>query len=179
MLEAHATLLKHVPDALCLLLPRHPERGGDIARLARERGFSVALRSRGEDVEPGTQVYVADTIGETGLWYRAAPLVFLAGSFGSAGGHNPWEPVACGAALLHGPNVPNAAQDYAALTAAGAAREVGDATALAAVLGELLADPAALEAMRGNARASAGQAGHLADGLAQDLLRLMDGPHEG
>ena len=176
VLDAHAEVLKRHPDTLLILAPRHPERGDEVTALARSRGVQTAQRSQGDDPAPDTQVYVADTVGETGLWYRLSPITFLAGSFGDAGGHNPWEPVSLGTALLHGPNVPNAAQDYARLAAAGAAAEVAGAAALATAVLEFLDTPQALDKARAAATAVSGNATGLADSVADELIRLRDRP---
>ena len=176
VLRAHARILAAHPDTLLILAPRHPERGEEIADLSRSRGFTTARRDAGEAAGPDTQVYIADTIGETGLWYRLSPITFLAGSLGEAGGHNPWEPVALGTALLHGPNVPNARQDYDRLTAAGAAREVAGAPGLAEAVLAFLDHPDHLTEAQGAARAATGGATGLADAIAADLIALRDRP---
>ncbi|MEM9031307.1 MAG: 3-deoxy-D-manno-octulosonic acid transferase [Pseudomonadota bacterium] len=135
---AHRAIRQNHPDAIMVLVPRHPHRGLKLADETRAEGFSTARLAGNECVTEETAVLVADTIGDLGLWYRLSPVVFLAGSFGNAGGHNPWEPVALGAALLHGPNVANAADDYRQLAECGAAIEVADADSLARVVTALL-----------------------------------------
>ncbi len=172
LLEAHREVLETFPGALCILAPRHPDRGPAIADLAAAMGLTTALRSANQPLAPKTQVYIADTMGEMGLWYRAAPLVFLAGSLGRAGGHNPWEPIAAGAALLFGPNVANATGDYAALFEAGAARRVEDRHELARALVGYLGHPEKQQALR-DAAASVTAAVDV-DAFATDLLALMD-----
>ena len=174
VLAAHAALLTHLPSLLLILVPRHPARAPTIAREIEAHGLRGLSRSKGALPGAATQVYLADTLGETGLWYRLAPLVLMAGSFGSAGGHNPWEAAALGCALLHGPHVPNAAEAWAALDATGAAREVTGAALSGAVL-TLLRDPLKLAGMQNAARTAASDArpDGLADDLARDLLSLM------
>ena len=151
VLEAHARLRNQVPGLLTILLPRHPERGAAVAALATGLGV-VARRSAGALPDGACEVYVADTIGETGLFYRAAGLVFVGGSLVPHGGQNPIEPGRLGRAVLHGPHVRNFAEVYAALDVAGGAAEVADAAALAEVGGALLADPGRLAAMGEAAR---------------------------
>ena len=133
-LDAHAHAVRSWHRLLLVLAPRHPERGDEIEAALHEGGWSVARRSRGEEIGPLTQVYLADTMGEMGLWYRLCPVSFVGGSLVGVGGHNPFEPAALGSAILHGPNVENFAEIYARLRAAGAAREV-----TAARLGPMLA----------------------------------------
>ncbi|MEX0814386.1 MAG: glycosyltransferase N-terminal domain-containing protein, partial [Dongiaceae bacterium] len=138
---AHARLAASWPGLLTVIAPRHPARGGAIHRLLVDRGLSVARRSRGEPIGPATEIYLADTVGELGLFYRIAGVAFLGGSLVGHGGHNPLEPARLGTAVLSGPQTFNFAPIYARLLAAGAARAVADAPTLAAAVGELLPDP--------------------------------------
>ena len=152
-----------------MLVPRHPERGARIVEIVTASGLGVALRSRGEPITPDTAVYVADTIGELGLFYRLAPVAFVGGSLVERGGQNPIEPARLGAAVLAGPNVANFAALYGDLADAGALATVTDADSLAAAVGALLDDPAAAEAAARNAAAVADR--H-AGALARTLTRL-------
>ena len=113
LLAAHERLRQAHPGALLVLAPRLPARGAEIAALGPPG--ATRRRAAGEQPEPGTAVYVADTIGEMGLWYRLAPIAFVGGSVAPVGGHNPFEPLALGCAVLHGPNVANFDESYRAL----------------------------------------------------------------
>jgi 3-deoxy-D-manno-octulosonic-acid transferase len=148
VLAAHRTLLAQFPDLLLLLIPRHPERGDEVAEMVRDAGFSQAQRSKDEALTPDTQVYLADTLGETGTWYALAPIVFLGGSLEPIGGHNPFEPAQAGAAVITGPHVSNFAETYAPLIANGGAVEVGDGGQLADAVGRWLENGAALATAR-------------------------------
>lgn len=172
VLAAQRQVLRRHPGALLLLVPRHPERAGDIARLIAAEGLAHTRRSAGGRPTPATQVYLADTLGETGLWYALAPLTCLCGSFTPVGGHNPFEPAHAGSAILHGPLHANFAQAYPALDAAGAAQQVA-ADALGAAVTGLLNDPHRLAAMRGRARAFARAQDDGLDGLALALSRAL------
>lgn len=121
-------------DGLLILVPRHAERAGDIAALARAQGFDTAQRSKGDAITAHCRVYIADTMGELGLWYRLAPVSFVGGSLVDVGGHNPYEPALLGSAVVHGPHVLNFHAVYDRLRAADAAVEVRDAEALAAIV---------------------------------------------
>ncbi|NDV00127.1 3-deoxy-D-manno-octulosonic acid transferase [Pseudoroseicyclus tamaricis] len=134
VLRAHEAVRAERPDALLLLVPRHVERAGPVAALAG----GPPRRSAGE--RPAGPVYLADSFGETGLWMRLAGAVFLGGSLVPVGGHNPWEPARLSRPLLHGRHVESAAPAYAALTRAGAAREVTAESLGAAVLAALRGD---------------------------------------
>jgi 3-deoxy-D-manno-octulosonic-acid transferase len=138
VLEAHRIAMRTNPRLLLILVPRHPDRGDEIAALLAGDGWAFARRSAGEGPEAETAVYLADTIGELGLWYRLAPVSFVGGSWEPIGGHNPFEPAALGSAILHGPYVTNFVDIYQRLTEARAARLVPSPQALAQAVDDLL-----------------------------------------
>jgi 3-deoxy-D-manno-octulosonic-acid transferase len=152
--EAHAQLKAAFPELLTIIVPRHPTRGAEIAAKQRERGLTVARRGAGEAVGAATDVYLADTLGELGLFYRIAPIAFLGGSLVPHGGQNPIEAVELNAAILHGPHVHNFADVFAALDEAGGGERVSDLTALVASLGRLLGDRSGVAAMAGRGKAA-------------------------
>jgi 3-deoxy-D-manno-octulosonic-acid transferase len=130
------------PDALLILAPRHPERGTAVAEALAAQGFTVARRSQGAAPAPGVRAYVADTLGEMGLWLRLAPVVIMGGSFvPGIGGHNPLEAARVGAAVVTGPEVANAQEIYAEMLADAAAIQAADPGALDRHLEGLLANP--------------------------------------
>jgi 3-deoxy-D-manno-octulosonic-acid transferase len=145
--RAHKRLAEVFPDALTLIAPRHPERGEAILRELEVEGLSCALRSRGEKPSSGASVYICDTIGELGLFYRLAGVVFVGKSFAGGGGQNPIEPARLASAILHGPMVGNFADAYAALDASGGALEVAEPDRLGEALVALFADGAKLRTM--------------------------------
>jgi 3-deoxy-D-manno-octulosonic-acid transferase len=145
MIEAHRQLRREFPGLLTVIVPRHPQRGRDIAEAAASAGLMPALRSRRQLPGAHTEIYVADTIGELGLTYRLAPIVFMGGSLVQHGGQNPIEAAKLGAAVLHGPHVWNFAEVYAALDAAHGAELVGDGAQLTTRLAHWLRDDAARE----------------------------------
>lgn len=140
VLEAHRLLAPRLSNLLTIIAPRHPERGDAIAALAEAAGLPACQRSRGELPRLRHAVYVADTLGEMGLFYRAAPVAFLGGSLIRHGGQNPIEPAKLGAAVMHGPHVFNFAAVYDALAANQAARQVTGAEDMAEGALLLLAD---------------------------------------
>lgn len=171
--EAHLTLARTFPDALTLIAPRHPARGEAIVAELRGMGLSCALRSRGERPQRETAIYVCDTIGELGLFYRLAGVVMVGKSFNREGGQNPIEAAKLASAILHGPHVGNFVDVYALLDEAGGAALTRDADELAAMLLALFADPARLRAM---ARAAAGAVetqGGAADRIMLALAPLL------
>lgn len=163
-----------IPGLLTIIAPRHPGRGGEVAALSAAAGLRATLRSTGAG-PMGADVYVADTLGEMGLWYRLAPFAFIGGSIADRGGHNPYEPAALGVALAHGPHIANFADAYAALE--GVADSVSDAAGLADAIVRAV-DPAGGASARG---AAAGQAALAAlaadpaplDNAAEALLALL------
>jgi len=142
-LDAHRLAAAAYPGLLLILVPRHPERGGAVAAEVRATGLTLAERASGRGDIASAQVYLADTLGEMGLWFDLAPVAFIGGSLVPVGGHNPYEPVAQGVAVLHGPHVGNFGDPYARLDAAGGATQVADSTALGNAVARLLANSAA------------------------------------
>jgi 3-deoxy-D-manno-octulosonic-acid transferase len=147
VIAAHRRLRAKIPTLLTVIAPRHPDRGESIAEIGKVSGLTVALRSRGELPKRDVDVYIADTVGELGLVYRIAPIVFMGGSLATHGGQNPIEAIRLGAAVLHGPCVWNFAEIYSTLDKARGAELVVDEEALTSRLGEWLADPTARTAV--------------------------------
>jgi len=143
--EAHKTLAGFFPNLLTVIVPRHPDRGEAIARMVEASGLHASLRSREELPVAATDIYVADTMGELGLFYRLSPIVFMGGSLVEHGGQNPIEAIKLGASIVHGPHVFNFGDVYEALDQAGGARKADTQEALVKQLGQLLADPRARE----------------------------------
>jgi 3-deoxy-D-manno-octulosonic-acid transferase len=169
MLAAHQRLKATADSLLTIIAPRHPERGVEIEQLAIAGGLRVARRSTGGRPGPDCDVYVFDTVGELGMVYRLAPIVFVGGSLIPHGGQNPVEAVHFDAALLHGPHVSNFTDIYDALDRAGAATLVADADALAERVQLWLADPTARRRASDAARATIE---HLGGGLQRTLTAL-------
>jgi 3-deoxy-D-manno-octulosonic-acid transferase len=173
MIAAHKALLEDHPEALLILVPRHPERASGIEAQLAQAGLTTARRSTGMALTPKIQTYLADTLGEMGLWYALAPITCLCGSFTPVGGHNPYEPAHAGSALLHGPYYANFSETYADLATQDAASEVPDAKTLSQRLHSLLSDPQSLDTARQKSRAfSAAQADALHD-IAQTLSKAL------
>ena len=122
VLKAHRLAVRASPRLLLILVPRHPERGDEIAALLQSDKWRFTRRSTEDPLSDDAEVYLADTMGEMGLWYRLAPISFVGGSMVAIGGHNPFEPAALGSAILHGPYVTNFVDIYQRLSSADAAR---------------------------------------------------------
>jgi 3-deoxy-D-manno-octulosonic-acid transferase len=174
--EAHRRARRALPHLLTILAPRHPARGGTIASLLARGGFGVARRSAGETPGPDTDIWLIDTLGELGVFYRLAPLVLVAGSLrprDRVGGHNPLEAASVGCALLHGPDTTNSAASTRMLDEAGAALPVADAATLAEAVERLLGDPPRLAAMGAAARQVADASRGVVDGVFAHLSALL------
>ena len=174
ILTAHRELLRQTPDALLILVPRHPERFNGVFELCGREGFATLRRSAGEPVGAGHQVLVGDSMGELLFLYALADLAFVGGSLVTNGGHNLLEPAALGKPVLSGPHLFNFLEIAALLREAQALREVADAGQLAAALQQLWQQPEQQAAMRagglGVMQANQGALARLLGGLQ----RLLD-----
>jgi 3-deoxy-D-manno-octulosonic-acid transferase len=148
---AHALMKRKLPNLLTIIVPRHPERGPDIAAELKSSGLEAALRSEGALPDASTDIYVADTIGELGMFYALAPIALIGGSLVTRGGQNPMEAIKLGAAVLTGPNWQNFPDTYTDLLKTEGAKEVSDATSLAEAVLHLLQDTDARQAMTATA----------------------------
>jgi len=172
--------LDKLADRLCLILvPRHPARSADIAAALSRDGYRFALRSQGREPDRDTDLYLADTLGEMGLFLRLADVVVMGGSFSAAlekppvGGHNPLEPARLGKPAVTGPDMSNWAAVTTALVEAGGLAVVEAPWDLPAVLAPLLADDVAAKAMGERGRRAAAEAGSGLDRLWETLAPLL------
>jgi len=167
------------PRPLLVLVPRHPERGPAIAAALESAGHKPRLRSRGDDPVEAQDVYVADTLGELGLFMRLADVVIMGGSFGPAlglspvGGHNPLEPARLAKPCITGPDASNWQSVAALLRDARGLQMVAAVSDLPDAIRPLLADPALSRAMGDRARRAAVDAGAGLDHLWEALSLLL------
>ena len=141
-LALHQNLAQEFPGLLTIIAPRHPVRGGGITALVQQAGLKSAQRSKKQLPAPESEVYLADTTGEMGLFYRLAPAGVLGGSFVSGpGGHNPLEAVKCGMACIVGPHMESQQTLIAPLLEAGGIRQADSVVACQEELRLLLQDP--------------------------------------
>ena len=125
-LQAHLLLRLTHSDALLIIVPRDAFRGEAMGVLAREKGLSTCLRSRSDGNEAACDVYIADTMGELGLWYALSPVALIGGSLVPIGGHNPYEAIAAQCRVLCGSMIHNFSESYEELLASGLAQTVSD-----------------------------------------------------
>lgn len=141
LLAAHRQLMTRFPDALLVLVPRHPQRFDEVASLCEREGFRLSRRSRQQQVTPQTQIYLGDTLGELATLYGTANVAYVGGSLVPMGGHNVLEPAMLGKPVLCGPSLENFSDVAEPLLAAGALSVVETTEALANALSALLARP--------------------------------------
>ncbi len=168
VLGAHARLREHYPNALLVLVPRHPQRFDAVAELCRAQGFALARHSRSEVPGPDTGILLGDTMGELMRFYGAADVAFVGGSLVPVGGHNLLEPAALGVAVVSGPYLDNLREIADTLAEADARHEVADGPALGEALVELFDAP--------DERRRLGDAGRaVVDANRGALERTLDG----
>jgi 3-deoxy-D-manno-octulosonic-acid transferase len=172
VLATHRMLAPRHDGLLTIIVPRHPERGSAIAAL--DGGLAIARRAGNGALPARGGVYVADTLGELGLFYRLGGPVFVGGSLVPHGGQNPLEPARLGCAVAMGPHVHNFAEPVAALAEAGALDRVSDAAGLAGWVDALLTDTARRAAMGAAGALAADRWADLPGRSAEALLRLME-----
>lgn len=163
---AHRVLSARRPRLLTIIAPRHAERGAAIAAELRAAGFTLARRSQGEAIGETTEIYLADTMGELGLFYRLAAIVVVAGSFRWQG-HNPIEPALLARAVVSGPNVANFQDIFDRMVKAQAVT-IAEESQLAPAIDRLLEDPkASAERAQAFARGEA-------EGILERILTALD-----
>ncbi len=160
-----------LPGLLAVIAPRHPERGPAIA--AETAAFSPARRAAGALPGPETTLYIADTLGELGLFYRIAGAALVGGSLVPHGGQNPLEPARLGCPILLGPHTWNFAEPVALLRRAGALVPLADAAALASAAIGVLGNPAEAARLSEAGRAAVATEAGLPGRIAAGLLALL------
>jgi 3-deoxy-D-manno-octulosonic-acid transferase len=173
-IAAHRRLTERFPSLLTVIVPRHTKRGGAIADIAQAAGLAASLRSSGLPPSVKDSVYIADSMGELGLWYRLTTIACIGGSLVPVGGHNPIEAAQLGCALLYGPHMFTVAGVAAELQEANAAMIVADDKDLANAIAWLLEDRSAALAMAAAARGVAERNRHVLDRAFAVLDPLID-----
>lgn len=169
-LETHKALSPSCQGLLTIIVPRHPARGAEVQALAESAGVKSALRSAGARPE---DVYIADTLGELGLFYRLCKTVVMGGSFNGTGGHNPIEPGQFGCVIFYGPDMHNFVTISADFLQKGAAVQVKDAAELREKLAAALAAPESYASFGHAAADMTREKSHIIDDLAALLESCM------
>lgn len=144
MLDVHKRVQTDFPDLMTIIVPRHANRGDAIAAQLIRRlpdASHLAQRSHGQQPRAQTQIYLADTMGELGLFYHATNIVFIGGTLVPHGGQNPIEAAALDCAILHGPHTHNFTEIFTDLHNMQGALKIKDSAALSSQLYELLQEP--------------------------------------
>lgn len=170
----HRCLRAQFPDLLTVIVPRHPARGAAMHSVFSQEGSTAALRSRGETILRETDIYIADTLGELGLFYRLCNVAFIGGSLVPHGGQNPLEAARLGCAILFGPHMFNFVDMAEGLLAARAARGVADEEELAEAVWELLTNTQKAAGMSARGSAWAIDRGGVSERVLTRILPLVD-----
>ena len=172
--RVHRRLKDAFSGLLTVIIPRHPDRGSKIATRINTLGLTVSRRSAGDAIGPDTDVYVADTLGELGLFYRLAGTAFMGKSLVPLGGQNPLEAARLDCAIVHGPHMMNFEDITERLKAAGASIEVANEEALEAAVARLLADPSERDRMAAAADAFAASEAGVLDAVFAELQPFLE-----
>ena len=171
---AHRRLAADQPGLLTIIAPRHPARGDAIAAMLAGHGLRVARRSHRDPIGGETEIYLADTIGELGLFYRLAGIAFIGGSVSRKGGHNPFEAARLDCAVLHGPDMSNCAGMASALAVTGGAEVVTGADELTRAVAALLTNPELHAARTAAAARAAADGQSILDAILTRLAPWLD-----
>jgi 3-deoxy-D-manno-octulosonic-acid transferase len=172
-LRLHAEMKKAKPDLLTIIVPRHPVRGKDIRALCAGAGFTATLRSDGAQPDAKNDIYIADTMGELGLFYRLSKLAIVGGTFKDIGGHNPIEPGQTGCVIFYGPVMYNFITICEDFESRKAALRVKDEAELADKTRAFLENPAAFAPMSEAAQKWTDSKAHILDELMADFAPYL------
>lgn len=171
-----AVQAKH-PDLLTVIVPRHPQRGGEIAALIDTAGLSYQRRSQQDaqnfGIDATTQIYLADTLGELGLFFSLCATVVMGGSFADVGGHNPIEPAQMECLIIYGPQMYNFIGICGEFEQRHAALSVAHETALSSLLDDVLLTPEKYAITRANALRLTAEKSHVIDELMADIAPVL------
>lgn len=168
VINAHKKLEKKYPDLLTILVPRHPNRASQVRELMS--GLNVAQRSLGEKISSKTQIYLADTLGELGLFYHVSKIAFIGGSLADVGGHNPFEAIKLESLVISGRHVFNFKEIYAKLEQEMGYFLVESEDDLVSTVEKLLADDELCKSTIENATRAIDGDGKIAEKIAKRIM---------
>lgn len=175
-LQTHRRLLEKYPTVLTMIALRHPNRLEEVLQQNGNSDLKFACRSRDTVPDADTSVFLIDTLGEMGLFYRQCPIVLVCGSFSDRGGHNPIEPAMLGSAILHGPDMRNFETVVEELRSAKAALLVQNSEETAQAVSDLLSDPARVKALSVAARKVAEENAGVIDRIMERINAMISEP---
>lgn len=171
--KAHKEIKKTFSNLLTILVPRHPKRGLTLNAFCEQEGIKVALRTEAQTITDDMEMYIGNTIGELGLFYKLSKIAFVGGSLVPVGGHNLIEPAQLDCALLHGPHMSDQQEMRDLFQDQEAALEVSNETELAETVVSLLSDPKRLETMTLSARHVADSQAKVIDSILREILPYL------
>lgn len=172
----HKHLKKEYPDLLTIIVPRHPERRDRIVGNCEKYGLNLKLRTTSKALpDKDTDIYIADTIGELGLFYKLSPIAFIGRSLSNdgGGGHNPIEAAQYYCAIMHGPKIQNLQMIFDEFDAAGAAIKVKDETEFQNRLAKLFKDSDGLDALQHKAAHFVKNKAHVLSVIMENINQLI------
>lgn len=171
--EVHKQLKNKIPSLLTIIVPRHAVRGDEVMAQIASLGLKSARRSKGDAITADTDIYLGDTMGELGLFYRLAPIVAMGGSFIQNGGHNPVEVAQLGGALIFGPSMFNFSEITREFVFRHAAIQLRHANDLPVTIARLITNPYERDTMARNARVLADEKRHVLDDVLNELRPFL------
>ena len=173
----HTVLKNNIPNLITIVVPRHPERRDQILETCKDFDLNIMLRTDEKNApEKETDVYIADTLGELGLFYRLCPVSCIGRSFSEdgGGGHNPLEAAQLGSAVIHGPNVQNLQEIYDDMNEARAALRMAHESQMTGTLLDLLTDKTALENLQDTGQKFTQQKAGIIDIVLSKITPLIE-----
>ena len=171
--NAHYAIAANHPDLLTIIIPRHPIRGKGIAVSLANLGLTVSLRSENKPVQPETQIYIADTVGELGLFYRISPIAFIGGTLIPHGGQNMLEAAKLECAIIHGPSTSNFTSIKNKISEVDGSIEIKNDVELADAVSNLLNDEKRRKAQIFAALGVAKSQNNILDAIMEELAPFL------
>ena len=172
--SVHQKLKSVHPGLLTLIVPRHPLRGEDIVNVLRPLGVTSAIRSKGDPIEDTTDIYIANTMGELGLFFRLTEIAFMGKSLVPLGGQNPLEALRLNCAVLHGPHMMNFQWMSEQMISLGCSLQIDDEDGLADTLSQLLSDSSRRKNMIIQGKAFVESQAQVVQLVANEIEMIMD-----
>ncbi len=174
--KAHINLKKQFPNLLTIIVPRHPERRDEIKDTCQKFDLNIKFRGGKKKLpEDNDDIYIADTLGELGLFYRLSPIACIGRSFSDdgGGGHNPIEPAQLGCAVIHGKNVQNLQAIFDEMNAANAAICIENPSDLSLVISTLLSNNDKMLGLQNAGKQYAQKKSHVIDKVMSEIKLVL------
>jgi 3-deoxy-D-manno-octulosonic-acid transferase len=172
--SVHNELKEDHPNLLTIIVPRHPERAEDIIHTLERKDLSVARRSTQDAIDENTDIYLADTMGELGIFYRLVPIVFIGGTLVPHGGQNPLEPARLECTIMWGPHMENFEEIKETFNKFDAAIEVKNTDGLKKALAQLIINPEKQEDFAENASKVVEEYANILDLIIEEIKPYLE-----